>query len=154
MGKRKPDNISPNHTSSDDKNNGRLSDKITIIPVIEERVQVGKKVVESGKVHISKSVSEQIESISIPVNHEEVQVERVAVNQYIESHPPPVRHEGDTMIIPVLQEVLVVEKRLLLVEELHITKKQVQTEEVRDIKLRKEEVHITRTPLSDSGTTS
>lgn len=138
------------HNSSNDIDNGRVPDDITIIPVMEERVQVGKKVVESGKVHISKSVSEQIESISIPVNHEEVEVERVPVNQYLDSHPEPVRHEGDTMIIPVLQEVLVVEKRLLLVEELHITKKQVQTEEVRDVKLRKEEVHISRTPLGDS----
>ena len=80
----------------------------------------------------------------MPLNQEEVMVERVTLNQYVDSPPPPVRYEGDTMIIPVLQEVAVVEKRLLLVEELRVTKRQVQKQETQQVSLRQEEVQVTR----------
>jgi len=140
----------PNQESShSEQNSGRVSsgtptENIMVIPVIQEQVSIDTKVVESGRVHISKTVSEQQESVSVPLNHEEVNVERVQKNEYVDTPPPPVRHEGDTMIIPVLREVVVVEKRLLLVEELHVTKKQVQTEDVRQVTLRKEEVNVVR----------
>ncbi|MGI4789010.1 MAG: DUF2382 domain-containing protein [Janthinobacterium lividum] len=61
--------------------------------------------------------------------HEEsgynVDLSRVEINEFVEN-PPPVRYEGNVMIIPILEEVLVVEKRLRLKEEVYIM--QVQTE--------------------------
>jgi uncharacterized protein (TIGR02271 family) len=116
----------------------------SVIPVIEEHLQVGKKVVETGRIRVTKTIQEHQESVNLPLNQEEVNLERVAVNQYVTTPPPPVRYEGDTMIIPVMQEVLVVEKRLLLVEELHITKRQVQKQETQQVTLRKEEVNVER----------
>jgi stress response protein YsnF len=55
------------------------------------------------------------------------------------------------MIIPVVREVLVVEKRLLLVEELHVTKTQVQKQETQHITLRKEEVIVERLAPNQAG---
>jgi len=75
---------------------------------------------------------------------EDVNVERVSLNKYIDTAPPPVRYEGDTMIIPVLREVTVIEKRLLLVEELRVTKHRTELEETQDVSLRKEEIKVTR----------
>lgn len=115
-----------------------------VIPVIEEQLIVDKRVVEKGRVRISKSVREQDETVNIPLIQENVQVERIPINQYVAEAPPPVRYEGNVMIIPVLREVVVVEKRLVLVEELRVIKQQTQTQQTQKVRLRKEEVSVKR----------
>ncbi|TPE46062.1 YsnF/AvaK domain-containing protein [Pontibacter mangrovi] len=114
------------------------------IPVVEEQVQIGKREVETAKVHISKKVHEELKDIDIPSMHEEVEVERVAFNKLVDEAPAPVRYEGDKMIISVLKEEVVMQKRLVLVEELHVTKKQVENHRTEKIPLRKEEINIER----------
>jgi len=111
-----------------------------VIPVVEEQAQIGTQVVESGRLRITKSVQEQEELVNLALTHEEHHVERVPVNEYVDTPPPPVRYEGETMIIPVLREV--VQVRLLVVEELRITKKQVQTQVNQPVTLLKEEVNV------------
>ena len=115
-----------------------------VIPVLQEEVLVGKKVVETGKVRILKTVSEQQEMIDIPLVQEEIHVERVPMNQYVDALPPAVRYEGDITIIAVVKEVLVIEKRLLLVEEVRVTKNKVQTNETQEVNLRTENVQVVR----------
>ena len=121
------------------------------IPVVEEQVHVGKKIVESGKVYVHKKVREESEDISVPVAHEEVEVRKVPVNQYVDA-APPVRYEGNTTIVPVIKEVVVIEKKLVLVEEVHITKHVVEETHEHTVPLRKEEVeveHYTRNAPED-----
>ncbi|CAA9890277.1 conserved hypothetical protein [Candidatus Methylobacter favarea] len=115
-----------------------------VIPVIEEQLHIEKKVSKAGTVRISKQVTEHEQTVTIPLLEEEIQVERVAVNQFVDSPPPALRYEGDTMIIPIIREVAVLEKRLMLVEELHIVKRQNQKQETRQVTLRKEEVAVER----------
>jgi uncharacterized protein (TIGR02271 family) len=110
----------------------------TVIPVIEEQLHIEKKVSKTGTVRISKQVTEHEQTVNIPLLDEEIQVERVTVNQWVDSPPPALRYEGETMIIPIVKEVAVVEKRLMLVEELHIVKRQNQKQETRQVTLRKE----------------
>lgn len=56
-------------------------------------------------------MQERQEVVDLPLLRETAQVVRVAINRQVDG-PVPIRHDGDTMIIPVLfQEVLVVEKR-------------------------------------------
>lgn len=114
------------------------------IPVVEEQVRIDKKTVETGSVHVYKDVHEEQVSVDVPTVQEEVNVERVAINEYVESAPPSVRYEGDVMIIPVLHEELVLVKRLKLVEELHVTKRRIETHEQQQVTLRKEEVNVSR----------
>jgi len=135
---------------NDESVNLNTTESMTI-PVIEEQVLIDKKVVESGKVRITKVVHEQEVPVEIPLVLEEHDIRRVPVNQYVETAPPPVRYEGDTMIIPVVHEVLVVEKRLLVVEELHVTKTQVQKQDTQHITLRKEEVIVERLDPDQGG---
>jgi stress response protein YsnF len=80
---------------------------------------------------------------------EEVHVRRVPINRVVDG-PIPVRHVGDTMIISLLEEVLVVEKRLMLKEELHITKGEVETYKPQRVILRSEEATIERVDAADS----
>ncbi|RAK00574.1 uncharacterized protein (TIGR02271 family) [Larkinella arboricola] len=117
------------------------------IPVIEEQPVFGKQVVETGRVRVTKRVYEEEKNFELPMLTEEFEVERVPINQYIESPPPAVRYEGDTMIVPVLQEVIVVEKRLMLVEEVRINKRQRMSKVSKSITLRREEVTVERTAI-------
>lgn len=116
------------------------------IPVIHEHLQVDKELIETGKVKISKTVHEHQETVDIPLMSEEVSVERIPVNEYLQntSPTPAVRYEGETMVIPIVKEVLFVEKRLMLVEEVRVTKKQIHNTETQEVTLRREEVNISR----------
>jgi stress response protein YsnF len=78
---------------------------------------------------------------------EEVEIERVAINRIVEE-PLPIRHEGDTTIIPLLAEVLVIEKRLVLREEVHIRKLRKEVHDPQEVLLREERVEIVRKPGS------
>lgn len=119
-------------------------DNQLLIPVIQEEIRVDKRVVESGKVRISKRISEHEELVDVPLMHEEVSIERVQLNLFVEAMPP-VRQEGDTMVIPVVREEIVIQKRLLLVEELRVRKQLIEEHKPQPITLRREEVEIIRT---------
>ena len=120
-----------------------INDEKLVIPIIEEEAFLDKRIVETGKVRISKRISEREELIDEPLFREEVTVERVPVNKYVDQ-PPQVRHEGDVMIIPVVQEQLVMQKRLVLVEELRVRKQVVETHQPQSVTLRREEVDVRR----------
>jgi len=124
------------------------------IPIVEERAIIQREVVESGRVRLSKTVHEHQEDVDVILRHEEVQVERVAVNQFVADgvEPPVPRYEGTTLIVPVVREIVM--KRLLVVEELHIVKQQVETHEVETVTLRHEEVHVERFPAPETTNTS
>ncbi len=88
--------------------------------------------------------------IDEPLFSEKVMVERVPANQYVDE-PPQVRHEGDTMIIPVVEEHLVVKKRLFLVEELRVTKQIIESHQPQSVILRKEEIDVKRIADSENS---
>jgi len=114
------------------------------IPVMEENLRLGIKQVETGKVRAIKKVHEEDLIVTGPVVNDEIQIERIPLNQYVEVAPPPVRYEGETMIIPVVEEEVVVQTRLKIVEEVRITRKKVETTVEKPITLRREEVVVKR----------
>lgn len=118
-------------------------EETVVVPVVAETLNVQKRKVESGGVRIRKTVHEREEIIDEPLIREEVQVKRVPINRVVDA-PIPVRHVGNTMIVSLLEEVLVVEKRLMLKEELHITKGEVETHKPQRVMLRSEEAQIER----------
>lgn len=115
-----------------------------IVPVIQEEVTFDKQIVETAKIRISKRVSQHEQLIDVPFFREQVSVERIPVNQVVEA-APQVRHEGDTMIIPVVEEQIFYQKRLVLVEELRVRKQIIEEHQPQQITLMKEEVEINRT---------
>lgn len=123
------------------------SDSKITIPILEEHLKVSKKVIETAHVRLSKTVNESIESIEVPLKEDEIVVNRVPKNELLDAMPAASRYEGDVMIIPVLKEVAVIEKRIMLVEEIHVSKKQTERTETTEVTLRKEEVNVTRTEL-------
>jgi len=127
----------------------RAGSDSAVIPVVAEELQVGRRTVETGRVRLRKLVREEREVVDQPTLHEEVTVERVPINQIVEHAPAP-RQEGDTIVFPVVEEVLVVERRLMLKEEVRVTKRVTETHEPQTVTLRSEEVKIERVP-GESG---
>lgn len=116
------------------------------IPRIEETLRVEKRV-EEVIVRVRKDVYEHTEQVSIPLHTERYEIERVPINQVVEQAPEPVRYEGDTMIIPILEEEVVITTRLRLKEELRITKVVNESLANEEVKLKKEEVTVERNDL-------
>ena len=114
--------------------------KETVIPVVHEKVTSTKRLVDTNRIRIVKRVKEEEQSIAVPLDHEEIDIQTKHINQYVDNIPEAVRYEGDTMILSILKEEVVV--RTLLEKEIHITKKKVQTQDKHTVTLRKEEVII------------
>lgn len=98
-------------------------DREARLPLAEEHVAVHKRTVEKGRVRIRTVVDESTRWVTDSLTSEHVQVARVPIGREVEA-VPPIRQEGDTTIIPVVDEVLVIDRRLILREELHVTKEQ------------------------------
>lgn len=121
-----------------------LDGQRVVIPIVAEQIEVGKRVVETGKVRLHKQVTTREELVDEPLLREEVEVTRVARNELV-AGPVPVRYEGDVMIVSVLKEVLVVEKQLMLTEELHISTRRTTVREPQTVTLREEQLVVERT---------
>jgi len=122
------------------------------IILVEERLKIDVRQVETGTVQISKKVISEEVTQQVPVLSEEIVINHKPINQYIENIPA-VRVEGDTTIISVVKEVLVVEKRLMLVEEIHLTKTKTEKMATVTETLQKDVVDVTRTGLVNKNTT-
>src|SRR4051794_25207556 len=95
------------------------SEEVATIPVAVETVRVEKRVIETGRAVIRKAVSERDEVVNALLARHDVTVERVPVDRVV-TELPILRQEGDTWVVPVFEERLVIEKQLVLKEELWI----------------------------------
>jgi len=73
-----------------------------------------------------------------------VAIEHVPINKIWEGPAPAPRYEEGVLIVPLVEEVLVVEKRLILKEELHISRVQRTVHEPQTVVLRSESVRAER----------
>ena len=113
------------------------------LPRVEEQVEIGKRVVETARVRIRKRVETRNETLDLTGWRDTVQVEHVPVGRVVDS-APPVRHEGDVTIVPVLEEVVVTVRKLFLKEELHISTRREMRHERRTVRLRRERIEVDR----------
>ena len=121
-----------------------------VVPVLVEELEVQKRVVETGKVRLTKVVHERETLVDEPLWRENVTITRVPIGRVVEG-PVPVREEEGTTILSVVEEVLVVEKRWMLREEIHIRQERRETHQPQQITLRSEEVQIARVPHADDA---
>ena len=119
------------------------------IPVVEEELQVDRRVVETGRVRIGKRIHEDSIDVELPTGHEDVEVRRVAVNRPVDA-PVATRQDGDTLIVPVHEEVTVLTRQLVLAEEIHITRRRRTTQATQRVTLRREQVSVEREPAPGS----
>lgn len=117
-----------------------------ITPLLREELQVGKQVVDTGKgVRVHKTVTEREQSVEVPLAHDELVVERRPVGRIVDAANVPTAHyEGETLVVPVLEEVLVLQKQLRLTEEVRITRHRHETRTTQSATLRQEQVDVER----------
>ncbi len=121
-----------------------------VIPIAQEEIAVSRRSAEVGRVRVNKTVQERDECIDEPLVREEVEVQRVAVDRIFDA-PAQTRTEGDLLIVPVQEEVLVVEKRWRVTEELHIRKHRRQSRAQERVRLRSERVTVERKPPGETS---
>lgn len=122
-----------------------------VVPLIAEEIKISKKTVQTGGVRVRKIVREDVQRIDEPIVREHLDVERVEINQFVET-APAIRYEGDVMIVPVLEEVVVTQKRLMLREEIRLTKRREKISNVQEITLRREEISLEKIDTEDTET--
>ncbi len=88
-----------------------------------------------------------------PLTHEKVVISHVAVGRYVDAMPA-IRQEGDVTIMPVVEEEVVVTRRLFLREEVHIQRARTTTNHVETVTLREQHVVVTREPVEPEGVSS
>lgn len=114
-----------------------------VVPVLKEELEVHKERRRTGTVRVSKTVHEVEEAVNESLASETVDVQRVPLDQIVDS-PPQIRTEGDVTIIPVVKEELIVTKQLRLVEELRVTKRTSISDYRENVKVLAEEVIVER----------
>ena len=122
-----------------------VSNQPVVLPLAAEELVIGKQKRETGRVRVRVEPEVRHERVDVSLVEDEVEVQRVPINRIIDK-PVPVRQEGDVTIVPVFEEVLVVQKKLVLKEEVHIVRRARKRSQAQQIALRRENVKITRIP--------
>ena len=125
-------------------------EEVAAIPLVEERISIGKREVECGRVRVHVTVEERQETVTEELLRDDLQIERVPRNVRL-TEVPHVRLEGNTTIVPVVEEVVVVEKALMLVEEIHISRRSVSEPTEIPVTVRAERARIERTGVEPAG---
>jgi uncharacterized protein (TIGR02271 family) len=110
-----------------------------------EDLEVVRETVETGRLRIAKATRTREALVDELLNHETVEVETVPVGRAV-TEMPAVRSEGETLVIPVVEEQLVVERRLVLKEEIRITRRRTTKRHLETVTLRFQEATVTRVP--------
>ena len=90
------------------------------VPLVEEVAHLEKRAVITGKVTVRTVVDTVTRHLEASLASQTASVERIPVEREI-SAVPDIRIEGQVTIIPIIEERLFVEKRLVLVEEIRVT---------------------------------
>ncbi|HUS14744.1 MAG TPA: YsnF/AvaK domain-containing protein [Chloroflexia bacterium] len=123
------------------------------VPIVEETLVPVKQWREAGALEVRKTVRTVTQDLDVPVRYEEASVERVPINRVLaDGETLAARQDGDTLIVPVVHEEVIVQKRRVLVEELRITKAVRTTTRHFSEPVRREEIAITHEGLEADTT--
>ena len=120
------------------------------VPLLSEALDITRVEVDRGGYRLHKRVSTRIENVDETLNFTRVEIERRVIGTELADGDVPVtRYDGDTLVIPVLQEVLVTVKRTILVEEVRIKQVEGAEQHREQVPLRQEEIEIERIDAAD-----
>lgn len=100
-------------------------DKDVVIPVIREEPYAETVPVTTGGVRVTKRLDTHDEIIEQALRKTHVEVRRVKTERVVDG-PQPATRIGNTLIIPVVSEVLKIQKQWVVTEEIHITETEAQ----------------------------
>ena len=127
-----------------------------VLPLVEEALRVGKRQVETGRVRVSVNTDIEEQVVRETLRSERTEIERVPIGRELaEGEPAPaMRQEPDgTVVVPVMEEILVVERRLVLREEIRMRLVAVDEAVEQSVTVRKQRASVERLPplAADDG---
>ena len=125
------------------------AERVTV-PVVEERAVVRKRRKVTGAVRVRTEVKTAEEVVDAPLAVEQVEVERVPLDRWIDA-PVPARREGDTNVVTLHEEVVVVGMRLPATGEVRITRRTSTRHSPERVTLRREEAVVERLDPAATG---
>ena len=117
-----------------------------VLPLIKETARIDKRAVETGRIRVSTRTETLDQVLRETLRSDMVGVTRMQIDRTLAEGelPPVVRTEAGVTIIPVLEEILVVEKRLVLKEEVHIRQTTAGEDVVVPVTLRRQHAVVER----------
>lgn len=120
------------------------------IPLHVEEVSVSRREIKKANVQIALITGTREQLIDEELTHVRVEIERIAIDQTVDV-VPPIRQEGDITIIPVVEEIVVVERRLVLKEEVRVRRMSKKEQHQETVVLRQQEAVVTRERLDSQS---
>ncbi len=120
------------------------------LPLHTEELSVSRRQVAGDTVRVSIVTREQERLVDEELTHQRVDVERVPIGRLID-RVPPVREEGDTTIMSVVEEIIAIERRLILKEEVRIRRVRIKETHRETVSVREQDVAVTRLPAEQSA---
>ncbi len=112
---------------------------------MEETLTIDKQEVETARVRVRTTVDEREQIVHEELLHTAVEIDRIDINRVVEN-APEIREDGDLLIIPIVEERLVISKELVLVQELHVRRRQMIQKIEQPVTLRKTRLEVERLP--------
>ncbi len=137
----------PNRVS----NREAIAEEEIVVPIMAEEAALTVQQIARGKVQVRTRFDTVEQIVEAPVMREELIIEHIPRNQSIQGDLPQIREENGVQIIPILEEVLVSRKQLLLREEVRISKRRVTENIPQAITLRYEVADIEQISFEDSS---
>jgi len=124
----------------------RIDENDLVIPIVDEELEIGKRVVEHGGVRVHSHMTERPVEKTVRLRDERVTVERRPIDRALTTAEAEARFRDGSFEMKALSEVPIVGKRVHVVEEIFITKNITErTEKVRDT-LRHTDAQVTELP--------
>jgi uncharacterized protein (TIGR02271 family) len=118
-------------------------EEAAVLPVVDEQASITKRQTNAGQVQVDLSTETVERDLEADLAFEEIEIERIPCERLIDS-VPEIHTEGDTTIIPVVEERAVVHRQLVLVEEVRLTRKRRERTVTLPVQLRQQRAHVRR----------
>jgi uncharacterized protein (TIGR02271 family) len=133
----------PTGSASGEPGHDSGSPSKVLIPVVEETLEVRKREVDTGGVRIVKTIETHRQLVDEALQRDEVRVERRSVDRPVtEGVEPQPYWQGDTLVVPIVEEVLVVSRQLRVTEELLVHRRRTEYRAPQRVGLRREQVRV------------
>ena len=124
---------------------GPADSQDVVVPIYQEQASVSKRRIVTGKVKVSRVTHQSEKLLTETLAQQQVKIDRIPIGKLIDA-VPKIRKEGDAIIIPIVEEIPVVEHRLVLIEEVRVRRVRSKENHRQRVTLRCQKAVITRDP--------
>ena len=130
-------------------------ENVAALDLLAEQINVSRRIIVGDTVRVSTTTYVHEQQIEELLERESIDVERVSIGRIVET-APDIRQDGDVTIVPVMEKVLVLERRLVLKEKVRIRRVRTLETHCETVQLRRQAATVTRsaTDAAQGGATT